>query len=188
MGRTYRELDDRLIGFITAQPLFFVASAPERGGGHVNVSPKGYADTFAVLGPRAVAYLDLTGSGAETVAHVRENGRLTLMFCSFSGQPKIVRLYGAGQVVAPHQDWWEELSGRFGARAGARAVVVLSIERIADSCGYAVPFMEYAGDRPLLEDSHRRKGPQQLAQYRAERNAASIDGLAALPVAPGGTR
>ena len=184
MAQTYEALDDKLVAFVTAQPVFFVATAPEHGG-HVNVSPKGYADTFAVLGPRTVAYLDLTGSGVETVAHLRQNGRITLMFCAFGGPPKIVRLYGTGRVVVPGDAGWDELAARFGPRSGARAVVVVDLERIADSCGYALPFMDYASERDLLEDSHRRKGPDRLEADRAERNAASIDGLAGLAGLPG---
>ncbi len=149
MAQTYEELDERLRGFLAAQPVFFVATAPDRGG-HVNLSPKGYGDTFAVLGPRTVGYLDLTGSGVETVAHLRENGRITLMFCAFAGPPKIVRLYGTGRAVVPGDAGWEELAGRFPPHPGRRAVVVVDLERIADSCGYAVPFLDFAGERDGL--------------------------------------
>jgi hypothetical protein len=117
VGKLYAELDDRLRKFIARQPVFFVATAPEVAdggtGSHVNVSPKGYRDTFAILGPRTVAYLDLTGSGAETIAHVRQNGRITIMFCSFSHETKVVRLYGTGEVVLPGSARWEELAPSF---------------------------------------------------------------------------
>jgi hypothetical protein len=184
MGRTYAELDDKLVAFITAQPVFFVATAPSAGG-HVNVSPKGYADTFAVLGPRTVAYLDLTGSGVETVAHLRDNGRVTVMFCAFAGPPKIVRLYGTGRVVVPGDVGWDELAAGFGPRAGVRAVVLVEVERVADSCGHAVPLMQFDRERDVLSDWHRHKGEDTLVAYRAERNAASIDGLPGLPGLPG---
>jgi hypothetical protein len=181
MGQVYATLDERLAAFVAAQHVFFVATAPEQGG-HVNLSPKGYRDTFAVLGPTTVAYLDLTGSGVETIAHVRQNGRITLMFCAFEGPPRIVRLYGRGRVAVPGDDDWAELVGRFPAHAGTRAVVVVDLDRVADSCGYAVPFLEYAGERDVLERSHQNKGPDRLVTYRAERNAESIDGLDGLPV------
>lgn len=137
MGKTYDQLDERLRGWIADQRLFFVATAPSSPAGHVNLSPKGHADTFTILDGRTVAYLDLTGSGAETIAHLRDNGRITLMFCAFSGPPRILRLYGRGRLVVPGDDRWEEVAARFSARRGARAVVVVEIERIADSCGYA---------------------------------------------------
>ena len=185
MGRTYDGVDDDLAAFLAAQPVFFVATAPERGG-HVNISPKGYPDSFAVLGPRTVAYLDLTGSGVETIAHLRENGRVTLMFCAFAGPPKIVRLYGSGRAVVPGDADWEELAGRFPHRAGRRAVVVVELERVSDSCGYAVPFLEFVSERDVLERSNENKGPERLGAYRAERNARSLDGLPGLPGLPGG--
>jgi Pyridoxamine 5'-phosphate oxidase len=179
VGQVFDGIDDGLRDFLAAQPVFFVATAPHHGG-HVNVSPKGYADTFAVVGPRTVAYLDLTGSGVETIAHLRENGRVTLMFCSFGRAPRIVRLYGTGRVVEPDDADWPDLCGRFGAHTGARAVVVVELSRVADSCGWAVPQMQLVQERDVLERSHGTKGPDGLVRYRAERNAASIDGLAGL--------
>ena len=148
MGQVYSELDDRLMRFISEQPMFFVATAPslaaDGAGGHVNLSPKGYRDTLAIIDPLTVAYLDLTGSGAETIAHVRQNGRITLMFCSFGRAPKILRIYGTGQIVLTGDRDWPELAARFPAAAGQgtgrgnqRAIVVVHAERIADSCGYA---------------------------------------------------
>jgi Pyridoxamine 5'-phosphate oxidase len=290
MAKVYAQLDDRLTKFILAQPIFFVATAPrlsaEGEGGHVNVSPKGYRDTFAIIGPRTVAYLDLTGSGAETIAHLRQNGRITIMFCSFDRSPKILRLYGTGRVVLPPEQGWPRLAAYFGgadhaARAWAanghgtdarpanghgtdgydadgydadgydadgqgadgqgadgqgagqgparlasngadrgnrraehdtehyaergadrgtrraehdtehyaergadrgtrRAIIVAELDRIADSCGYAVPVMELAGERDLLSRWSEKRTPEQLAAYRAELNAVSIDGLPAL--------
>ncbi len=191
MGKVYPELDERLREFIARQPVFFVATAPcltaAGGGGHVNVSPKGYRDTFAVLGPRQVAYLDLTGSGAETIAHLRQNGRITIMFCSFERQPKILRLYGTARAVLPGDPDWAAASAPFPAGAGLgtgcddrRAVIVADLDRIADSCGYAVPLMELREERDVLSRSSERKGPAGLVAYRQERNAVSIDGLPAL--------
>ena len=191
MGKLYAELDDRLRKFIARQPVFFVATAPRLGadssGGHVNVSPKGCRDTFAVLGPRAVAYLDLTGSGAETIAHVRQNGRITIMFCSFSHETKIVRLYGTGEVVLPGSARWEELASNFPRTAdraaeltSQRAIIVVDLERIADSCGYAVPEMTLTGERDVLDRWVSTKTAAELADSRAEKNSVSIDGLPAL--------
>jgi hypothetical protein len=183
MGKTYDKLDKRLRGWIAAQNIFFVATAPKRSGSHVNLSPKGHADTFAVLDERTVAYLDLTGSGAETAAHLRDDGRITLMFCAFSGPPRILRLYGQGRLVLPGEQRWDEIAAWFPARRGARAVVVVEVERIADSCGYAVPLYDYAGERDLLDRWAGRKDEAALAAYRAQRNRRSIDGLPALPIA-----
>jgi Pyridoxamine 5'-phosphate oxidase len=194
MGKLYAELNARLIEFISGQPMYFVATAPHEpgpgAGGHVNVSPKGYQGTFAVLGPTAVAYLDLTGSGAETIAHVRQNGRITIMFCSFGDQPMILRLYGRGRVVLPGGEGWDELLGHFtwqagdgrdrGDRGDRRAIIVVDLDRISDSCGYAVPLMDLRGERDLLNRWSAKKTPDGLVEYRAERNAVSIDGLPAL--------
>ena len=185
MGRVHEAFDDDLRAFVAAQAVFFVATAPLAADGLVNVSPKGQADTLRLLGDRTVAYLDLTGSGVETVAHVRENGRLTLMWCSFDARPRILRASGRGEVVVPGDTRWEELLGRFGPHVGARAVVVLHVERLADSCGYAVPRYELVGERDVLDLRAAKKGPEALAAYRAERNAESLDGLPGLSPADG---
>lgn len=194
MGKLYPELDERLREFIARQSVFFVATAPclssDGEGGHVNVSPKGYRDTFAVLGPRSVAYLDLTGSGAETIAHLRQNGQITIMFCSFDHATNILRLYGTGSVVLPGEPRWAELAAHFprtarphpaGQAAGnERSIIVVEIDRIADSCGYAVPVMELKTERDVLDRWAQKKSAAELEAYRAERNAVSIDGLPAL--------
>jgi hypothetical protein len=191
MGKVYAELDERLRKFIARQPVFFVATAPcltaDGEGGHVNISPKGYRDTFAVLNPTTVAYVDLTGSGAETIAHLRQNGRITIMFCSFTKQAKILRIYGHGRAVLPDDPGWPALAARFapGGTQGAsrrdrRAIVVVEADRIADSCGYAVPRMELTEERDLLAELAEEKSLDELAEYRAEKNAVSIDGLPAL--------
>jgi Pyridoxamine 5'-phosphate oxidase len=212
LGKVYPELDERLTKFIARQSVFFVATAPclspagdsmggSGSGGHVNVSPKGYRDTFAVLGPHRVAYLDLTGSGAETIAHLRQNGQITIMFCSFDHTAKILRLYGTGHVVLPGTDQWDELAGHFprtaargpgengsgengsgenGRHGSERAIIDIDVERIADSCGYAVPQMELASERDLLDRWAEKKSPEALVAYREDKNAVSIDGLPAL--------
>ena len=191
MGKVYAELDERLRKFIARQPVFFVATAPcftaDGEGGHVNVSPKGYRDTFAVLDPTTVAYVDLTGSGAETIAHLRQNGRITIMFCSFTRQAKILRIYGRGRVILPDDPCWPALAARFpqngthGAdRRDRRAIIVVEADRISDSCGYAVPRMELTEERDLLAQMAEQKSLDELAEYREEKNAVSIDGLPAL--------
>jgi pyridoxamine 5'-phosphate oxidase-like protein len=185
VGKTYDRLDERLRRWIGDQRVFFVATAPTGPGGHVNLSPKGHTDTFAILDERTVAYLDLTGSGAETIAHLRDNGRITLMFCAFSGPPRILRLHGHGRIALPGGEGWDDLAARFPAHRGARAVVVVNVERIADSCGYAVPLYQYAGDRDLLDRWTDGKDDAGLAAYRVQRNSRSIDDLPALPIGAG---
>ena len=193
MDTIYPELDERLIDFIKNQPMFFVATAPcldEAGdGGHVNVSPKGYRDTFAVLDPLTVAYLDLTGSGAETIAHLRQNGKITIMFCSFDRQPKILRLYGTGRTVLPADADWPAYAAHFSTDAGdgtgtdrgnQRAIIVVTVDRVSDSCGYAVPLMELTGERDLLTRWSERRSADDLVEYRVKYNSTSIDGLPAL--------
>jgi Pyridoxamine 5'-phosphate oxidase len=179
MGKVYDQLNDSLVDFIRRQHVFFVGTAPTSPDGHLNVSPKGL-DTFRILGPNSVAYLDLTGSGIETVAHLRENGRLTIVFCAFEGRPLIVRLYGHGRTIEPGDPEWDGLIARFPAYPGARSVVVMDVERVADSCGFAVPLYEYKGERSQLVDYAERKGPTGLEAYRAEKNKTSIDGIAGL--------
>jgi hypothetical protein len=182
MGKLYDSIDGRLREFIVAQPMFFVATAPSGPDGHVNVSPKGMTGTFAVLDERRVAYLDYHGSGAETIAHLRQNGRITLMFCAFDGPPTIVRLYGTGRSVPVDDAACPELLAEFAAPPdlhGVRAVIVVDVDRVSDSCGYAVPLMTYEGDRSLLVRAHERRTDEDLADYRRTRNASSIDGLPA---------
>lgn len=158
--------------------MFFVATAPLAGDGHVNVSPKGL-DTMRLLDDRTVAYLDLTGSGAETVAHVRENGRISLMFCAFDGPPRIVRLQGRGRVVVEGDAEWTALAARFESHRGQRAIIVVDCDRISDSCGYAVPLYDYVGQRSKLTDWADHRTDDELREYRATKNARSIDGLPA---------
>jgi hypothetical protein len=188
MGKVYAAIDDKLGAWIRRQALFFVATAPSGNSGHLNLSPKGPIETLRVLGPRRVAYLDLIGSGAETTAHLRENGRIVLMLCAFEGPPRIVRLHGRGEVFQLGEPRCAELEGEldFGgvaaAEDGSRAIVVVDVDRIADSCGYGVPLMRYEGERPQqLEwiESKLRSDPNALMDYVAEKNTTSIDGLPA---------
>jgi len=179
MGDLHPEIDEDVRQFIDEQHVFFVATAPLASDGHINLSPKGL-ESFRVLGPKTVAYLDLTGSGVETIAHLRENARLTVMFCAFTGRPRIVRLYGQGRAIEREDADWEEYSSQFPQYLSARSVVVLEVERVADSCGYGVPLYEYTAERSQLVAWAERKGADGVAQYRAEKNRQSIDGLPGL--------
>jgi hypothetical protein len=185
MGRLYPEIDDALREFVARQHVFFVATAPSGPGGHVNLSPKGL-DTLRVIGPRALAYLDYTGSGAETIAHLRENGRITIMLCAFEGAPRIVRFHGRGVALEPGDAGFDELLARFEPGPGVRSIVRAEAERISDSCGFGVPLLRFEDDRTQLGAWAERKGVEGLARYRREKNAASIDGLPAVRN-PGGT-
>lgn len=179
MGKVYDAIDERLAAFLEAQRVFFVATAPLAGDGLLNCSPRGL-EGLAVLGPREVAWLDLTGSGVETIAHLRENGRIVLLFCAFEGPPRIVRLQGRGAVLEPGDPDFAALRARFGDHEGVRAVIRVACTRISDSCGYGVPLLEHRGERPQLAEWARRKGPDGLRAYQAEKNARSIDGLPGL--------
>ncbi len=185
MATVHEAISERLREFVLEQKIFFVGTAPAGSEGHVNISPKGMAGSFAVLDPHRVAYLDFTGSGAETIAHLRDNGRIVLMFCAFAGPPSIVRLHGRGEPIFPGDPRFSALLGAFpgGAPPGLRSVIVVEVARVSDSCGFAVPQLEYVADRELLVSWAARKSPAQLAEYRATRNAVSLDGLPALPPA-----
>jgi hypothetical protein len=184
VGKLHGVITPKLRSWIEAQHVFFVATAPLAGDGHVNLSPRGTTGTFAVLDELTVAWLDLTGSGVETIAHLRENGRIVVMFCAFDGAPQIVRLHGRGRVVTPDDAAWAELAPNFPDKPGARAIIVVDLTRISDSCGYAVPRMTYVEDRDLLDRWTENRGPDKLITYRAEKNAASIDGLPGLTPEP----
>ncbi len=182
MGRTYEVIDTRLSQFVLAQPMFFVATAPLSAQGLVNCSPKGNRGNFAVLGDRRVAYLDLTGSGVETIAHLKENARIVVMFCAFDGPPRIVRFHGRGEVIELGDPRFDTLTAHFSAESGARAIIVVDVERISDSCGYGVPLMTFDRHRENLDHWAETKGPDGLADYRLEKNATSLDGLPGLQV------
>jgi hypothetical protein len=177
--KVHERIDGRLRDFVEAQPMFFVATAPTGPDGHVNVSPKGMGGTFVVLGEHRVAYLDFHGSGAETIAHLRENGRITLMFCAFQGPPNIVRLHGRGRAVPVTEPEYRDLLRLFPDPPdahGARSIIVVDVHRVSDSCGYSVPLMSYEGDRDLLIRAHERRSDEDLAEYRRVKNSVSIDG------------
>jgi len=188
MAKVFAAIDQQLREWIGRQRMYFVATAPLSGEGHVNVSPKGPIGTLRVLDERTVAYLDLHGSGAETVAHLRENGRIVVMLCAFEGPPRILRLHGRGRVVPSHDPEFADLIERAEfegspVEEARRAVIVVEVERVADSCGYGVPLMSYEEERQHSELSSRKRlraeGPDALERYRAEKNAVSIDGLPA---------
>ncbi len=171
--------------FIERQHMFFVSTAPSEGG-HINMSPKGY-DSFRIISPTRVCYLDLTGSGAETIAHINDNGRITIMFCAFEGKPNICRLYGTGRVIHRRDDKFDafnaSLSTPFAANMGARAIIVADLDRTSNACGYAVPFMEYQEDRERLNEHWGTRSSEDMDDYWKNKNAESIDGLpTAIPI------
>jgi hypothetical protein len=180
MAKTFDSFNDQLRSFIGRQKMFFVATAPLTSEGHVNVSPKGLAGTFAVLDDRTIAYLDFTGSGVETIAHLRENGRICVMFCAFEGPPRIVRVHGVGDVVEPSDDEFEPLRARFDEYPGVRSIIRIRARRISDSCGYGVPLYDYQGERDQLSRWAENKGEDGLAQYQIDNNSESLDGLPSL--------
>lgn len=189
MAREYDTIDEHLATWIASQELYFVGSAPLAGDGHVNVSPKGPIGSLRVLGPRTVAYLDIYGSGAETIAHLRENGRIVVMLCAFSGPPRIVRLHGRGEVLRPDDGGFDALLEQAAFEdpsipEARRSIVRVDVARISDSCGYGVPLMQYEGQRPhstlSAQKRLRTKGPEGYEAYVVERNARSLDGLPAL--------
>lgn len=182
MGKEYEGLEPSLVEWIERQHVFFVASAPSGEDGHVNLSPKGL-DTLRVLDAHTLAWLDFVGSGVETVAHLRQNGRITVCFCAFEGPPRIVRVHGRGEALEPGAPGFAELRARLPevpVEAAVRSLVRVRAVRIADSCGYGVPLYEYRGERTQLHDWATRKGEDGLADYRRENNARSLDGLPAL--------
>ena len=179
MADRFSSLSPELAQWWVEQPLFFVATAPSGPDGHVNLSPKGY-DTLRVLGEHRVAYLDLTGSGVETIAHLRENARITLMACAFSGLPRISRIYGEGTVHEVGSAAFDELAPLFPALPGRRSIIDVRIERVTTSCGYSIPLMDLVSDRDRLIDWAEKKGDDGIAAYWATKNAKSIDGLPGL--------
>jgi hypothetical protein len=188
MAKTFEAIDDKLRGFIEAQPMFFVATAPSGDDGHVNLSPKGGSNLFRVTGPHGFAYVDLMGSGIETVAHLRENGRIAVMFCSFAGPPKILRLHGRGTPVQQDEERFAGALAQFDItdeqRRAVRSVVDVEVTRISDSCGFVVPRMDYVAERDQLyryaDNRLRKEGPDAVRAYVTTKNAASLDGLEGL--------
>ena len=178
MSKQHQNIGPELAQWIARQRVFFVATAPLSAEGHINVSPKG-GEAFRVLGPLEVAYQDYTGSGAETVAHLRENGRIVIMFCAFEGAPKIVRLHGRGRVIIPGQARFAEFAALFARNPGTRAIIHIAVTRVSDSCGYGVPLLDFRSHRDTLDRWAADHGPEKLASYRATKNGKSIDGLPA---------
>ena len=174
MAQFYDSINEKNQAFIEAQKLFFVATAPENG--RINLSPKGY-DSFRVLGPNQVAFMNLTGSGNETAAHLNENGRITFMFCAFAGQPLILRLYGKGRSIHRRDAEWDEYVSLFPDSIGNRNIILVDVESVQTSCGFAVPFYEFQGERPLLTEWTENRGADGVETYQSAKNQESIDGL-----------
>src|SRR3954466_4634763 len=183
MGKVFDEIDEKLPAWIRRQRMFFVGTAPSGAGGHVNVSPKGPIESLRILDPHTVAYLDVVGSGAETIAHLRDNGRIVIMLCSFEGPPRILRLHGRGEVLAAGAVDFPDVEMPPGTE---RAVIRVAVERIADSCGYGVPVMRFEGHRPQYEawagSKQRHSGERAPHPYKARYKRRSIDGLPAVDV------
>lgn len=179
MGKVHDGIDERLRAFIEGQQVFFVGTAPSGADGHVNVSPKGLADTFRVVDEHTVAYLDLTASGAETIAHLRDNGRVVVMFCSFERSPNVVRLHGRGRVVSIYEAEYDAWAALFPDNPAARAVIVVEVTRVSSSCGYALPLLEAVSERDVLTPNMARRGAEGVVAYRHKNNRVSIDGLPA---------
>jgi hypothetical protein len=184
VGKTFEQIDGPLAEWLVAQPMFFISTAPLSDEGFINCSPKGNRNEFAVLGPQRVAYLDQTGSGIETIAHLRENGRIVVMFCSFSGPPRIVRLHGVGRSVVRDAPEFEALAELFpGASAvGVRSIILVEVKRVSDSCGFGVPLMHFDDHRPTMEQWANRKGVDGIRDYWSEKNRRSIDDLEGLDI------
>jgi Pyridoxamine 5'-phosphate oxidase len=181
VGKIYDTIDEHLVAWIGRQSMFFVATAPAGGDGHINLSPKGPIQTLRILDERTVAYLDLVGSGAETIAHLRENGRIVVLLCAFAGPPRILRLHGRGEVLAAGEIEFPEVEV---LPQQPRSVIRVNVDRIADSCGFGVPLMDYVGERPnsrrWTEGKLSKEGPDAIERYKLAKNSVSIDGLPAL--------
>lgn len=178
MAKVFDRITEELQQFIAAQQIFFVATAPLSSTGHINLSPKGL-NSLRILSPNRVAYLDLTGSGNETSAHLQENGRMTFLFCAFQGPPLILRLYGSGQTILPDSSNWHPLATLFEPIPGVRQIIVAEIDRVQTSCGTGVPLFDYAGQRDELVKWAAKKGEAGLQAYWQQKNLTSIDGLPA---------
>lgn len=176
MAKVFDFITEELHDFIIAQKMFFVGTAPLSSTGHVNLSPKGL-DSLRIFSPNKVGYLDLTGSGNETSAHLQENGRITLMFCAFQEPPCILRLYGKGYTILPNSDEWDSVYSQFSPIAGTRQIIMADIDRVQTSCGFAVPLYEYQGDREILVSWASKKGEEGVKEYQQKNNLVSIDGL-----------
>ena len=176
MGKNYPEIDSKIAEWVGRQKMFFVSTAPLSSTGMVNCSPKGM-DTFRILGPTTIAYLDLTGSGIETISHLKENGRIVIMMCAFEGPPYIHRFHGRGEALAKGTSEYDALIEHFNELPGARSIIRISVDRISDSCGYSVPFYTYEGDRDALVKWAEAKGEEGIVDYQKQKNETSVDGL-----------
>lgn len=176
MGKFNDSISTAHQSFIEAQKMFFVSTSPLSEDGHINLSPKGL-DSFRVISPSRVAYMDIVGSGNETSAHLLENGRITFMFCAFEGAPNILRLYGKGRTVLPGDAEWQELSSQFTLLPFTRQIIVADITKVQTSCGFGVPLYEYKGERDHAHKWAEKKGAQGLEDYKKEKNLVSMDGL-----------
>lgn len=179
MGKLFSEITPDIKEWIEKQKMYFVATAPLANDGHVNCSPKGL-DSFRIISPTKVAYQDLTGSGIETIAHIRENNRVTIMFCAFEGPPKIFRLYGSGEIILPGESGFDATAAQFPQRIGVRAYIIVHITSITDSCGYGVPLYEFKSERDVLTKWSDRTGEEGVIKYQQEKNLKSKDGLRGL--------
>ena len=179
MGKEYTEFDERLQDWIGRQHVFFVSTAPSAVDGLVNCSPKGL-DCLRVTGPRQIAYVDTGGSGIETVAHIKENGRVTIMLCAFEGPPKIFRFYGLGHVLEPHDEGFEEMLAKFPEMPAARNIILIDVERIIDSCGFGVPLYEFKKHRDSLNNYFSKQSEEDISKYRRDRNSESLEGMPGL--------
>jgi hypothetical protein len=185
MAKVYEGIHAKMAAWIEAQPMFFVATAPLAGDGLVNLSPKGTRGTFRVVDEHSFAYLDMYGSGVETIAHLRENGRICVMLCAFTGRPQIVRLHGTGRALHPGDPGFDDALTEFGEagrerRPYTRAVIVVDVARVSDSCGYAVPYMELVEERETLDAVWQSRDDARIARYHDEKNLTSLDGLPGL--------
>ncbi len=178
MGKILDEITDEMQIWMQQQKMFFVATSPLSVTGHINCSPKGM-DTFRILDKHSVCYMDLTGSGIETTAHLKENGRIVVMFCAFDGPPNIARLHGTG-VVSNTGNEFEELKKLFPSNPGIRSIIKINVSRVSTSCGFAVPLYDFKADRQVLNDWAAKKSPKELSEYRQQKNSKSIDGLQGL--------
>jgi hypothetical protein len=179
MGKIHEYITPEITSWIAHQKIFFVSSAPLSGNGHINCSPKGL-DSFRIINEHTVVYQDLTGSGVETIAHLKENGRILIMFCAFDGPPKIVRFHGTGSVIMSDHGTYQQYDNLFPKRQGTRAYIQIDVTRISDSCGYSVPLYEYRSERDILDKWCANKGDDGLIAYRNQKNRFSIDGLPGL--------
>lgn len=176
MAKVFEKIDEKMRAWVGKQHMFFVATAPLAGDGFVNCSPKGL-DALRILDDHTVAYLDLTGSGVETIAHLKENGRIVLMFCSFDTAPRIVRFHGSGQAHEAGSAGFHQLAPQFPGLAGARSIIFVDVQRVSDSCGFGVPLMDFKAARTTLTDHWSQSGDEKAADYRRKENAQSLDGL-----------